>query len=328
LTVALVAAVARGGVIGRAGALPWHLPEDMARFREVTMGHPVVMGRKTWDSLPDRFRPLTGRRNVVVTRNASWTAEGAERTPSLEGALELLAAEERVSVIGGGEIFAAALPRADELVLTEIDVEIQGDTFFPKWRAHEFVETGRQGHVSDDGVPFAFVTYRRTPSSRQLAALASVDALLANGGIDYWLFGGWAVDFYAGAITRPHDDVDIAVWRDDVARIAALLEEAGWSHAPEPDEDGGTGYEREGVRLELTYLVRNDEGVLTPLRDFEAKWPAAAFEADTRELAGIRARLVSIDALRSGKSSAREDPGDAAKDEADFDVLSGLERRG
>ncbi len=316
-------------MIGRAGTLPWRIPEDMARFREVTMGHPVVMGRKTWDSLPDRFRPLTGRRNVVVTRNASWSAEGAEQTPSLEAALELLAAEERVSIIGGGEIFAAALPRADELVLTEIDVDIEGDTFFPKWSADEFVEAGRQEHVSDDGVPFAFVTYERAPSSRQLAALASVDALLANAGIDYWLFGGWAVDFYAGSITRPHDDVDIAVWRGDVPRIAALLEGAGWSHAPELDEDGGTGYEREGVRLELTYLVRRSEGrVLTPLRDFEAAWPEGAFEADARELSGVQARLVSINALRSGKSSAREDPGDAAKDEADFDVLSGLEDRG
>ena len=316
-------------MIGRAGTLPWRIPEDMARFREVTMGHPVVMGRKTWDSLPDRFRPLTGRRNVVVTRNASWSAEGAEQTPSLEAALELLAAEERVSIIGGGEIFAAALPRADELVLTEIDLDIEGDTSFPKWSAHEFAETGRQEHVSNDGVPFAFVTYQRTPSSRQLAALASVDALLTNAAIDYWLFGGWAVDFYAGSVTRAHDDVDIAVWRDDVPRIAALLEGAGWSHAPEPDEDGGTGYEREGVRLELTYLVRRSEGrVLTPLRDFEAAWPEGAFEADAGELTGVRARLVSIDALRSGKSSAREDPGDAAKDEADFDVLSGLEDRG
>jgi dihydrofolate reductase len=322
--VSLVAAVARGGVIGRDGGLPWHLPEDLAHFRGATMGHPVVMGRRTWESLPDRFRPLPGRRNVVVTRNPAWNADGAERAASVDDAFQVLADEERVSVIGGGEVFAAALPRADELVLTEIDIDVRGDTVFPEWSRNDFIEVSREAHLSDDGVPFAFATYRRTTPSQQLAALASVDALLTGAGLDYWLFGGWAVDFYARAITRPHDDLDIAVWRDDVPRIAALLMDAGWSHAPEPEEDGGTGYERGEVRLELTYLVRRDGRVSTPLRDFEAPWPVGAFAADVGELGGVTARLVSLDALRSGKSSAREDAGDAAKDEADFDVLSGL----
>jgi dihydrofolate reductase len=161
VTLALVAAVALGGVIGRDGGLPWRLPEDLAHFREVTTGHPVVMGRRTWESLPDRFRPLPGRRNVVVTRNAHWSAEGAERAGSLDEALGLVDGAERISVIGGGELFAAALPLADELLLTEIDLELAGDTYFPPWDRDAFVEIARDEHVAEDGTPFAFVTYRR-----------------------------------------------------------------------------------------------------------------------------------------------------------------------
>ena len=157
----IVAAVARGGVIGRDGALPWHLPEDMAHFRTVTLGHPVVMGRRTWESLPERFQPLPGRRNVVVTRNPDWSAEGAERSGSLEEALALLEGEVRVSVIGGGELFAAALPLADELLLTEIDEEVEGDTFFPAWDRRAFDEVSRDDRVSKDGPRYAFITYAR-----------------------------------------------------------------------------------------------------------------------------------------------------------------------
>jgi dihydrofolate reductase len=160
--VALVAAVARGGVIGRDGKLPWRIPEDMAHFRDVTMGHPVVMGRKTWDSLPDRFRPLPGRRNVVVTRNPAWSADGAERAGSFDDALDLLDRESRVSVIGGGEIFAAALPHADELLLTEIDLDADGDTLFPEWDRSAFAERTREEHVTADGTRFAFVSYARS----------------------------------------------------------------------------------------------------------------------------------------------------------------------
>lgn len=157
-----MAAIARGGVIGRGGTLPWHLPEDMARFRELTMEHPVVMGRRTWDSLPDRFRPLPGRRNVIVTRNERWAAGGAERVGSLEDALELLEDEPQAFVIGGGELFAEALPVVDELRLTEIDLEVEGDTFFPPWDRNAFVEVSRESRVSMDGTPFSFVTYKRT----------------------------------------------------------------------------------------------------------------------------------------------------------------------
>lgn len=161
MRVSLVAALARGGVIGRGGALPWHLPEDLARFRELTMGHPVVMGRRTWDSLPARFRPLPGRRNVVVTRDDTWAADGAERASSLDDALELLADAPQAFVIGGAELFAAALPLADELLLTEIDAEFEGDTFFPAWDRAAFEEMSRERHVAGDGTRFAFVSYRR-----------------------------------------------------------------------------------------------------------------------------------------------------------------------
>jgi dihydrofolate reductase len=161
LKLSLVAAVARGGVIGRGGKLPWHLPEDMARFRKVTTGHPVVMGRRTWDSLPDRFRPLPGRRNVVVTRNEKWAADGAERAGSLDDALELLEDTPQVFVIGGGELFAGALPLADELRLTEIDLEVAGDTFFPSWDRDGFEEVSREEHVTDTGIRYSFVTYSR-----------------------------------------------------------------------------------------------------------------------------------------------------------------------
>jgi dihydrofolate reductase len=324
LTISVVAAVARGGVIGRDGGIPWHLPEDLAHFKSLTTGHAVVMGRRTWDSLPDRFRPLPGRRNVVVTRNADWHADGAERAGSLEEALALLR-DERVFVIGGAEIYAEALPLADELFLTEIGAEVAGDAFFPDWDRNAFVQASRDERVSDDGVPFAFVTYRRHSAPRQLAALATVDSLLEKAGLAYWLFGGWAVDFYARAIIRPHSDIDIAVWLDDRPRIVALLEEDGWGHAPEPDEDGGTGYERAGVRLELTFLVRGTSGrVVTPLRAFEAVWPKGAFGDARGELEGVHARLIGRAALERGKSSPRDDPEEAAKDNADFDVLSGL----
>lgn len=161
MTLSIVAAVARNGVIGREGGIPWHIPEDMARFRALTTGHPVVMGRKTWDSLPDRFRPLPGRRNVVVTRNPVWTADGAERAASLDTALELLDDPETVFVIGGASLYDQALPLADDLELTEVDLEPEGDAFFPAWDREAFEEMSRDARVSEDGTPFAFVTYRR-----------------------------------------------------------------------------------------------------------------------------------------------------------------------
>jgi hypothetical protein len=164
-------------------------------------------------------------------------------------------------------------------------------------------------------------------ASQQLNALARVDALLEGAGIAYWLFGGWAVDFHAGSITRSHDDVDIAVWMEDLPGISRVLEAGGWRHAPSEDDDGGTGYELAVVRLELTYLVRDDDGaIFTPLRHGRALWSEDAFAGDVRELRGVRARVVALAPLVSGKSSPRDDPQDAAKDRADSTILSKLHR--
>ncbi|MEU1984141.1 dihydrofolate reductase [Nocardia sp. NPDC019395] len=126
------------GVIGVDNTIPWRVPEDMARFREITTGHTVVMGRRTWESLPARFRPLPGRRNIVVTRQRDWSAEGAETAGSVEAALDL-AAPATTWVMGGGEIYRHALPYATELLITEVDTEVHGDAyapeFGPEWRS-------------------------------------------------------------------------------------------------------------------------------------------------------------------------------------------------
>ncbi len=161
MRLSLVAGLARNGVIGRDNAIPWHIPEDVRRFKQLTTGHAVVMGRRTWDSLPERFRPLPVRRNVVVTRQGDWTADGAERAGSLEEALELLEGATQVFVIGGAELYAAALPLADELLLTEIDADVVGDRFFPPFERGDFDEVAREPHVSEDGTRFSFVTYVR-----------------------------------------------------------------------------------------------------------------------------------------------------------------------
>ena len=150
MSVVLVAAVARNRVIGRDGVMPWHLPEDLRRFKALTMGHTLVMGRRTYDSIG---RPLPGRRTVVITRQADWAVEGVTTAGSLEAALALVVGD--AYVVGGGEIYALALPLADRLELTEVDSAPVGDTYFPEvgpdWR-----ETAREPH---DG--YAFVTYRR-----------------------------------------------------------------------------------------------------------------------------------------------------------------------
>ena len=163
MELALIAAVARNGVIGRGDALPWQLPEDQRHFRRVTMGAPVIMGRKTWDSLPARFRPLPGRRNIVVTRNPAWRAAGAEQAPSLDAALALAADAARAFVIGGGELYRAALAQAAELVLTEIERDFDGDARFPDFDRSVFREHSREPHSAapPNEFDYAFVTYRR-----------------------------------------------------------------------------------------------------------------------------------------------------------------------
>src|SRR4051794_35136615 len=129
MTLGLIFARARNGVIGKAGGLPWQLPEDMAHFKQVTMGCPVIMGRKTWDSLPQRFRPLPGRMNIVITRQPDWNELGATRAASLPEALAMCHGQVRAWVIGGAEIFAQALPLAVTAEVTEIDADVEGDVF-------------------------------------------------------------------------------------------------------------------------------------------------------------------------------------------------------
>lgn len=157
----LIAAVARNGAIGRGNQLLWHEPLDQQHFRRVTMGCPVIMGRKTWDSLPARYRPLPGRRNVVVSRNPALSVDGAEVVGGLDEALAQVADAPRAFVIGGAELYALALPHADEMVLTEIDADLDGDTFFPAWDHSAFEAHEVQEHVGADGVRFRFVSYRR-----------------------------------------------------------------------------------------------------------------------------------------------------------------------
>ena len=154
----MIAAVAQNGVIGAGGTLPWHLPEDLKHFKKLTLGHPVIMGRRTWESLG---KPLPGRENIVVTRRPGFAAPDASVAASLAGAIALCAGEPVAFVIGGAEIYAAALPLADGLVLTEIRQDYEGDTFFPEWDRKLWRATKQETHTSAAGVRFDFVRYER-----------------------------------------------------------------------------------------------------------------------------------------------------------------------
>mgnify|MGYP003579062365 CR=1 FL=1 len=157
----LIYARARNGVIGRDNRLPWHLPEDLAHFKALTLGCPVVMGRRTWESLPPKFRPLPGRRNIVVTRQPDWSAPGAESAPSLEAALGRCADADKAWIVGGAELYRQAAPFAQVAQVTEIEQDVDGDAFAPeldaRWR-----EVARERHVSATGLTFSFATYRNT----------------------------------------------------------------------------------------------------------------------------------------------------------------------
>ena len=157
----LIFARAANGVIGVNNALPWHLPEDMAHFKRNTLGCPVIMGRKTWDSLPPKFRPLPGRLNVVVTRQTGWKAEGAVVAHSLEAACAACPADSTAWVIGGAELYAQALPLAGTAIVTELDADFEGDAFAPQF-GPEWVQTARESHVSSTGLNFSFVTYQKS----------------------------------------------------------------------------------------------------------------------------------------------------------------------
>ena len=154
----LVAAVSRNGIIGVNGLLPWHLPEDLKHFKRLTLGHPVIMGRRTWESLG---KPLPGRENIVVSRKPGYEAPGASVAASLHAAIALCAGEPVAFVIGGAAIYAAALPVAQGIVLTEIHKDYAGDTRFPEWNREDWRETQREVHTATDGVRFDFVLYER-----------------------------------------------------------------------------------------------------------------------------------------------------------------------
>lgn len=154
--IALVVAHSANRVIGRDGGLPWRLPTDMRRFRELTTGHAVVMGRRTYESLPDAFRPLPDRRNVVLTSDAAYAAAGAEVVTDLDAALA-----DDCFVIGGGEIYAQALPHAQRVYATEIEAEIDGDTYFPALPAGEWRCVERSERIVEHGHAYTFAVHDR-----------------------------------------------------------------------------------------------------------------------------------------------------------------------
>lgn len=157
--ITLIAAVAKNGCIGIGNAMPWHLPEDFAFFRAYTTGKPVVMGRKTWESLPKK--PLPGRRNIVVTRQEGYAAQGAETAASLQTALAACAGADEIIIMGGAQIYAQAMPLATDLRITEVGLDVAGDAFFPAPPSGLWRERSREGQVSADGTAYAFVHYER-----------------------------------------------------------------------------------------------------------------------------------------------------------------------
>jgi dihydrofolate reductase len=156
----LVVAAARNGVIGRDNGLPWRLPADLAHFKRVTLGHPILMGRRTWESIG---RPLPGRENIVLTRDPSFRAAGAVVVHSLEEARRAAARAERLMVIGGAELYRACLDEADVLHLTEVDADLEGDARFPPWRRSDWQEVAREAHPADErhAYAYSFVTLTR-----------------------------------------------------------------------------------------------------------------------------------------------------------------------
>jgi dihydrofolate reductase len=153
----IIAAMARNRVIGRDNKLPWHIPEELRLFKETTMGHPMIMGRRTFDSLG---APLPGRRHIILSRNAAYEPRGGERASSLEEALGLCAGAEKVFIIGGAQIFHLAMPLTDTLLLTLLEREVPGDVFFPEFSEHDFM-LSHERHHAGGSEPFTVATYRR-----------------------------------------------------------------------------------------------------------------------------------------------------------------------
>jgi len=154
--IVIIAAVAKNRVIGKDNKLLWNIPEDMAHFKALTAGHTVIMGRKTWESLPQRFRPLPGRSNIIITRQPDYPAPGAEVADSLENALKLASTATIAFIIGGEQIYTQAMALADRLEITEVDQEPEGDAWFPEIAAVDWGKTAKT-----EGNGFAFLTYCR-----------------------------------------------------------------------------------------------------------------------------------------------------------------------
>ena len=161
--ISLVVAASRNGVIGKDGGLPWHISSDLKLFKQITMGKPVIMGRKTWDSLPRK--PLPGRRNIVISRQTAQLVEGAAFVRSVDEALALaqVGHPPEIAVIGGGEIYRLFWPKANQIYLTEVDLEVEGDTFFPKINADEWelLEAERHEAGPNDSASFILKRFRR-----------------------------------------------------------------------------------------------------------------------------------------------------------------------
>ncbi|MFD5225209.1 dihydrofolate reductase [Microbacterium sp. NPDC058342] len=155
--VGLVWAEAHDGVIGASGTMPWHVPEDLAHFKEVTLGAPVIMGRRTWDSLPERFKPLSGRENIVITRQQDWSAAGARRAADIA---EAVRGRDRVWIIGGSDIFRQVIGQADRLEVTELDLQVDGDAFAPPRGGWRLVDEG-EWQTSRTGIRYRFLGYER-----------------------------------------------------------------------------------------------------------------------------------------------------------------------
>lgn len=153
--IVFVVAVSRNGVIGRAGGLPWHISSDLKRFKAITMGKPLIMGRKTWESLPKK--PLPGRLNIVITRQKNYRAAGAVVVPDTDSALAAAGDVEEICVIGGGEIFTKFLAEAQRIYLTEVDMEVEGETRFPEIDPGQWHETAREIHPRGPNDSASFV---------------------------------------------------------------------------------------------------------------------------------------------------------------------------
>ncbi|WP_262691154.1 dihydrofolate reductase [Kordiimonas aestuarii] len=157
--ISMIVAMAENRAIGKGNALPWHLPADLKHFKSVTMGKPMIMGRKTFDSIG---RPLPGRRTIVVTRDAGWHRDGVDVAYTLERAIELAETVNEVMIVGGAQIYQQALPHADRLYVTEVSIEADGDAFFPAFSKEDWQETDRQDFAAEGDTPaYSFVIYDR-----------------------------------------------------------------------------------------------------------------------------------------------------------------------